>query len=72
MGPGTKNRIKLHAAKCKSYLREKHSKFPSIVEEFITEIQGVRKTFDESNWNRFGDEKLQDLEKEFQDYLNGN
>lgn len=66
---GTAGRIKAHAEACKQHLRNKFPANLPLVQDFIKEIEGERKTFDQKRWQRF--EKMEELEKEFRAYLSG-
>jgi hypothetical protein len=76
MGLGTKNRQKQTADICKLHLRETYRDKPGLVEEFIVEIEGVRKNCDVTRWGQFTDikdikeEMLKRLEVHFEKWLN--
>ena len=76
MGLGTKNRQKQTADICKQQLREKYRDQAGLVEEFISEFEGVGKKLDLSLWSSFTDvrgidkEMLQRLDAFFETWLN--
>jgi hypothetical protein len=73
---GTKNRQKQTADICKQHLREKYRGQRGLVEEFIVEFEGDRKSCDVTRWDRFTDikdikkEMLKRLEAHFEKWLN--
>ena len=76
MGLGTKNRQKQTAEACKQHLREKCRDQAGLVEELISEFEGVGKNSDLTRWGSFSDvkgidkEMLERLDTHFQKWLN--
>ena len=76
MGLGTKNRQKQTADICKQHLRDKYREKLGLVEEFIVEIEGVRKNCDVARWGQFTDikdikeEMLRRVDVHFENWLN--
>jgi len=76
MGVGTKNRQKQTADVCKQHLREKYPDKLGLVEEFISEIEGIDKSRDVVRWGRFTDikdvknEMLKRVDVQFENWLN--
>ena len=74
MGLGTKNRHAQTAATCKAHLRARHADRLTLVEEFISEIEG--RDEDAARWGRFTDAKrstvemLERVEAAFEQWLN--
>lgn len=53
---GTLGRIDEHADKCRTFVREfcaKENTSPLVANDFISEIQGSGKKFDNKNWEKF-------------------
>jgi hypothetical protein len=53
MALGTKNRQRQTAETCKRHLREKYRDRGGLVEEFISEFEGVGKNSDPTRWGSF-------------------
>ena len=76
MSVGTKNRLKQIADECKGHLRENHGGDGSLIEEFISEIEGAGSKLDPAAWNRFTDlkrsrsEMLARLDAAFEAWMN--
>lgn len=76
MSIGTKNRLNQTGTTCKAHLRQQHPQQLSLVEEFITEIEGTGKSQDATKWNQFTDAKrsgaemLQRVDAAFQAWMN--
>gem|GEM_PF-384200 len=76
MGLGTKNRQKRTAELVRQHLRDKYSARSSLVEEYISEIEGSGKQKDVSAWRGFTDLKglttdtLRRVELDFERWLN--
>lgn len=57
MSVGTKNRLSQIGTQCKAHLREQHADQSGLVEEFISEIEGLGKDQDANRWTQFTDSK---------------
>jgi hypothetical protein len=76
MSLGTKNRQIRTAQLCKEHLRSKFADRATLVEEYISEVEGIGKDRDITKWGTFTDIKnltndtLTRVEQEFRSWLN--
>ncbi len=76
MSIGTKNRQAQTAELCKQHLRDKYFDKRSLVEEYISEVEGIGKYRDITRWGSFtdikgiSDETSKRVDEHFKRWLN--